>query len=623
MKLTTRTASISAALLLVVAGTAPVQAASRMGRAVVARMRGTCEYVAPQTTTHDSATRRAALRQGMALSEPETIVTGEDGRMCVVLTPGAILCVSPQTEVKLVKLEQITEGLPSNEKELIRKISLDVTRGSILMYGGVPSPTLSIEVKFPAGTIRASGGRFVLWEDKGQWLIQVETHAIQVVYAGGEAAVSEGQTLLLRRDAPGGPFKVVREEKPTESQVHLFDICRTFFSDLAPMVLLPDGANLGGLSQWIGGTGDLTLVGDQGVWQDVSPSFRVPPTETTVKAALPGVAETAGRMGREDIWAWYRSVGVMRGLNYVPRNAVNSTEMWQKDTFNSDIVAEEMKWAREAGFNVARVPLQFVVWKSDSDGFKSRFDKFLDLAKKNGIRVVPILFDDSRYSGKDPYLGKQDDPVPGLYNSAWTPSPGAESVTDRKRWGDLERYVRDMVHTYRGDRRILFWDLYQTPGNAGLWDRSLPLLESSFKWAREEKPRQPLTAGPWTEFGSPMSVRIMELSDLISVQTFDDPAGVRARLAACRAHERPVVCTDWLKRQKGNTFEAILPIFAKEKVGWFSRGLVKGRAQWYVPEESKRGDPEPKVWQQDLLQPDGKPYDKKEIELIRAFHFID
>jgi hypothetical protein len=82
-----------------------------------------------------------------------------------------------------------------------------------------------------------------------------------------------------------------------------------------------------------------------------------------------------------------------------------------------------------------------------------------------------------------------------------------------------------------------------------------------------------------------------------------------------------VICTECLRRQVGNTFEAFLPIFSENQIGWYNWGLVAGRTQTYMPWGSKKGDPMPKVWQHDIFYPDGKPYDWKEIKLIQNFKF--
>jgi hypothetical protein len=76
-----------------------------------------------------------------------------------------------------------------------------------------------------------------------------------------------------------------------------------------------------------------------------------------------------------------------------------------------------------------------------------------------------------------------------------------------------------------------------------------------------------------------------------------------------------------LKRQDGNTFGAVLPLFAEHHVGWYHWGLVAGRTQTYMHWGSKKGDPVPKVWQHDVFHSNGEPYDPEEIELVREFEF--
>jgi hypothetical protein len=93
---------------------------------------------------------------------------------------------------------------------------------------------------------------------------------------------------------------------------------------------------------------------------------------------------------------------------------------------------------------------------------------------------MPILFDDCAFSGRQPYLGLQDPPRKGLHNSGWTPSPGHALVTDKSQWGALKKYVQDVMEHFAHDPRIVCWDLYNEPGNAGMGEKSLGLLEASF-----------------------------------------------------------------------------------------------------------------------------------------------
>jgi hypothetical protein len=194
-------------------------------------------------------------------------------------------------------------------------------------------------------------------------------------------------------------------------------------------------------------------------------------------------------------------------------------------------------------------------------------------------------------------------------------------VTDRSVWHDLEKYVKDIVGAFGNDRRVLIWDLYNEPGNSDMGEKSLPLSEAAFTWARGTNPSQPLTIGAWADFHSPMSKRLMELSDIISFHAYDDVNGVESKIEICQSFGKPLICTEWLRRQAGNTFAQILPIFAEYHIGWYHWGLVAGKTQTYMPWGSKEGDAMPTVWQHDVFYADGEPYDQQEIELIRKFEF--
>ena len=323
-------------------------------------------------------------------------------------------------------------------------------------------------------------------------------------------------------------------------------------------------------------------------------------------------------MSAQDAWAWHARVGAIRGCNYVPRSAVNATEMWQAETFDPATIDQELGWAQQAGYNSVRIFVQYRVWQSDPAGQRARLDRFLSIAARRGISVMPVLFCYFSLAGKEPYLGRQDDPVPGVHNSGWVPSPGLQRVADRAAWPDLEAYVRDLVGVFAGDPRVIVWDLYNEPGNSHMGDKSLPLVEAAFAWARAALPTQPLTVGVWSDFEGAMSWRLMALSDVVSFHAYDAPPGVVAKIEQCQAWGRPLLCTEWLFRQSGNTFDAILPLFARARAGWFHWGLVAGRTQTYMPWESKAGDPVPALWQHDVFHPDGSPYDADEMALVRG-----
>jgi hypothetical protein len=324
-------------------------------------------------------------------------------------------------------------------------------------------------------------------------------------------------------------------------------------------------------------------------------------------------ATAAPRWSQQQAWDWYNRQPWLVGCNFLPSTAINDTEMWQEETFDAETIDRELGWAQKLGYNSCRVFLQYIVWRADPDGFKRRFERLLSIAGKHGMTVMPIFFDDCAFAGKEPYPGRQDDPVPGVHNSGWVPSPGAKLVADRDAWPDLEKYVREMVKQFGQDKRIVIWDLYNEPSRT----ESLPLVEAAFRWAREASPSQPLTTcifGP-----GELPRRIEELSDVISFHNYNDLTSLRNEITARRQLGRPLVCTEWMCRGQNSRFESHLPVFRREKVGCYNWGLVAGRTQTYYPWGSPKGAPEPKLWHHDVLRKDGSPFDPGELLIIGQY----
>jgi len=337
-------------------------------------------------------------------------------------------------------------------------------------------------------------------------------------------------------------------------------------------------------------------------------------------AALALAAEEAPqRWTAKQATAWAEKQPWLVGCNYVPSNAVNTTEMWQAETFDAALIDRELALAQNLGFNSIRVFLQYLVWKQDPDGLKKRLRQLLIIAHKRGLTTMPVLFDDCAFAGKQPYLGKQDEPVPGVHNSAWTPSPGHQRVADKAAWPDLETYVADIIWHFAPDERVVAWDLYNEPGNSGMGNRSLPLVRECFAWARKAKPAQPLTIGVWNGGLKELNAAQVELSDVVSFHSYGNLDAVKGMAAGLRKHGRPILCTEWFARGMGSLPKSHLPFFKQERIACYNWGLVNGKTQTHLAWSSKKGEPEPKPWHHDLFRRDLTPYDPQEVEFIRAF----
>jgi hypothetical protein len=284
--------------------------------------------------------------------------------------------------------------------------------------------------------------------------------------------------------------------------------------------------------------------------------------------------------------------------------------MWSEDTFDAATIAKELGMGAKLGFNSCRVFVQYLVWKNDPDGLKKRIARFLSIAESHGLSTTLVLFDDCSFGvprQTEPYMGKQREPIPGMILPSWTPSPGLKAVTDKTVRPDLEKYIKDIVGTFAKDKRVLMWDLYNEAGNSGMGNKSRPLVEAAFAWARQAGPEQPLTSCWLAE----------DLSDVVSFHSYTDYKGLEKGITNRKKQQRPVICTEWMARPLGSKWETDLALFKQQGVGCYNWGLVNGRTQCQFAWSNKPGTPEPKVWFHDLFHNDGTAYDPAEHEVIR------
>jgi Glycosyl hydrolase family 10 len=332
--------------------------------------------------------------------------------------------------------------------------------------------------------------------------------------------------------------------------------------------------------------------------------------------------------------SWYATNPWLVGCNYIPNNAINELEMFQPETFDTARINLELGWAERIGMNTLRVFLHDLLWKQDSTGFSERLGIFLAICERHHIRPMLVLFD----SVWDPHprLGKQREPTPGVHNSGWVQSPGAEALENEKEYPRLENYVRGVVGKFHDDKRILCWDIWNEPDNTNGGNYSDPkdkverivnLLPKAFHWARMANPSQPLTSGVWkidvANFKALTQVEMIQLeeSDVISFHCYGDTLQFMRYLGLLKPYKRPIICTEYLARGFRSTFETILPMGKKEHVGMINWGCVVGKTQTNLPWDSWSkpyiNGREPAVWHHELFYSDGRPYRASEIKLIQ------
>jgi len=340
------------------------------------------------------------------------------------------------------------------------------------------------------------------------------------------------------------------------------------------------------------------------------------------------------RWPAEKARAWDAGRGWRVGCNFTPSSAASPLEMWRAESFDPETIARELGWAADLGFTSLRVFLHDLLWQHDREGFVARLDGFLAAASERGLGALLVLFDG--VWDPHPRWGPQPEPRPGVHNSRWVQSPGAEILGDPERHASLAPYVQGLLERFRDDARIDGWDLFNEPDNPNLAyaareiadkdARSLELLRRTFAWAREVAPSQPLTAGVWRgSWSDPAALSDMDRfcldhSDVVSFHHYGELDALRHRVEALRRYERPLWCTEWLARGLGSTFDPHLGWMKQAGVGAWCWGFVAGRTQTHLPWDSwvtpYAGEPDP--WHHEILRPDGSPYDEAETAYVRS-----
>jgi hypothetical protein len=328
-----------------------------------------------------------------------------------------------------------------------------------------------------------------------------------------------------------------------------------------------------------------------------------------------------------DVWTkeqaneWYKQWGWLRGCDFIPSTAINQLEMWQAETFDPATIDKELSWASDIGMNCMRVYLHHLAWETDKEGFKKRINDYLTIATNRHISTIFVIFDDCwnpTYTA-----GVQPETKPGVHNSGWVRDPGDLLHQDSLLVIELEAYVKDILTTFKNDKRIVLWDLYNEPGNSGYGDKSLPLLQQVFTWGRTVNPSQPLSAGVWSSNLPNLNRFQLDNSDVITYHDYTAIETHQQTVDSLKLLGRPLICTEYMARRNNSTFPTIMPMLKDENIGAINWGLVAGKTNtifaWDTPLPEEQ---EPPLWFHDIFRKDGTPYLQEEVDLIKSLTLV-
>ena len=241
-----------------------------------------------------------------------------------------------------------------------------------------------------------------------------------------------------------------------------------------------------------------------------------------------------------------------------------------------------------------RVFLHDLPWQQDAAGFRARIDQFLDIADEAShpaaVGAVRLVLGSAAEAGP----AARADPGRAqlrLGAGAWREGvvgsgavPAAEGVRHGRRRRVREGHARARLgrveRAGQRQRRQLREARSRRTRSSSCWR----CCRRCSQWAREAGAEQPLTSGVWKgdwssdDKLSPMERIQLEQSDVISFHNYDSGAGVREahRLAAALA-SGPILCTEYMARGNGSTFQGSLPVAKKYNVGADQLGLRRGQ----------------------------------------------
>lgn len=344
------------------------------------------------------------------------------------------------------------------------------------------------------------------------------------------------------------------------------------------------------------------------------------------------------RWTKEQAWEWYKKQPWLRGSNFIPSNCANRQDMWQ--SYHADehfaCADEELALSEKIGFNSVRVIVDFDVWLQEPQAMLDNLETFLSLCEKHRHTAMVVLATEvqlPRGRMEDGYIPKklgEQSSAAGYHQGRLPLSPEEaakpvyhpmESPLLRQSYLDM---LTSVVRLHRDDERVHCWNVWNEPG-IGVGDRSTELVRTAFSEIRALDPIQPLAADVWRGL-NPTERELAELGDVISFHCYGRFASLCRLIGEIRKFDRPLFCTEWLNRITNNNIEDVYPLFQLDRIASYCWGFVAGRTYTYEPwevfwEQYENGKLSPDYdmtkWQHDLFRPNLRPYDPREIDIIR------
>lgn len=345
----------------------------------------------------------------------------------------------------------------------------------------------------------------------------------------------------------------------------------------------------------------------------------------------------------EEANTWYRKYPWIRGTNFLPSNCSSRLDMWQSYHLKEHLECSdrELALAEQIGFNSVRLWLNFDVYYSEGkETFLDILEKYICLCAKHHQSVMLCLaYEEDLH--ELPFVPKPLGEQPIYPATHFNRPKEKEGKPSWRHYLEIPEthdlfieMVTEVVRKYRDDERIIVWNVWNEP-DITRKEATLPLLAQLFELVRSLDPIQPLTSDIWAGLDEECKCKSvvqqysLEHSDVISFHNYSPYEKFIEQVIRLKSvTDRPIFMTEWLHRINHNNVYELYPLMYLENIACYCWGFVAGLTATIEPWNSlwDQYDKDHNVpydftkWQHDLFRPNGRPYDPKEIEIIKHFN---
>ena len=201
----------------------------------------------------------------------------------------------------------------------------------------------------------------------------------------------------------------------------------------------------------------------------------------------------------------------------------------------------------------------------------------------------------------------------------------------------LEVWVRKITQHFRGDKRIILWDIWNEPNmNDDKTEGMMSWIAQIAKWMQQEGCTQPISSSIVWDTGVNLNnstatgKRLVRenterLMDVHNYHDYNCQDGFNQETPSMynrlkRLGDRPLVCTECMTRTNGSTYARTLTDFAKYNINFYTWGLSACDPNWEVKwHRSTFYNWDPMF--HNALYADYEPYNESEPMWVKKFDF--